>query len=68
MLGSTLDKAKSFRVSASPVVAAVNIRDLPRYDRDMDGGFLRKGSATEGRPSTRSTRPYSRSRRAGGPR
>lgn len=47
-IDSTLDKVKSFRVFASPAVAAVDTHDLPRYDRDMDGGFLRRGRRDRG--------------------
>ncbi|MGH9920510.1 MAG: hypothetical protein ACRD6W_16775 [Nitrososphaerales archaeon] len=47
-LGSTLEEVRSFRVFTSPVVAAVDTHDLPRYDHDLDGGFLRRGKQNRG--------------------
>lgn len=47
-LDSTLDQVKSFGVFASPIIAAIDIHDVPRYDRDLDGGFLRRGKRERG--------------------
>ena len=47
-LDSTLDRVKSFRVFTSPVIAAVDTHDLPRYDANLDGGFLRRGKRDRG--------------------
>jgi hypothetical protein len=47
-LDSTLEQVKSFRVFISPITAAVDTHDLPRYDHDLDGGFLRRGKHDRG--------------------
>ncbi len=47
-LDSTLEQVKSFRVFTSPIVAAIDTHDLPRYDRNLDRGFLRRGKQDRG--------------------
>src|SRR2546426_5889739 len=47
-LDSTLEQVKSFRVFTSPITAAIDTHDLPRYDRDLDRGFLRRGKQDRG--------------------
>lgn len=47
-LESTLYQVKSFRVFNSPIMAAIDTHDIPRYDSDLDGGFLRRGKRERG--------------------
>ncbi|MBI2938744.1 MAG: hypothetical protein HYY22_11135, partial [Thaumarchaeota archaeon] len=47
-LDSTLEQVKSFGVFASPIIAAIDIHDIYRYDHDLDGGFLRRGKRERG--------------------
>lgn len=47
-LDSTLGQVRSFRVFASPVTAAIDTHDIPRYDPDTDRGFLRRGKHQRG--------------------
>ncbi len=47
-LASTLDQIKAFKLFTVPVMAAIDKHDLPRYDRDVDGGFLKRGKRKDG--------------------
>jgi hypothetical protein len=47
-LDATLQQLRSFRVFTGPVTAAIDTHDLPRYDKDLDGGFLRRGKPDRG--------------------
>jgi hypothetical protein len=47
-LASTLDQVKVFKLFAVPVMAAIDKHDLPRYDKDVDKGFLRRGKRKDG--------------------
>src|SRR2546428_13420742 len=55
-LDSTLEQVKSFRVFTSPITAAIDTHDLPRYDRDLDRGFLRRGKQDRGDDQARGLR------------
>jgi hypothetical protein len=47
-LDSTLEEVKSFRVFTTPILGAIDIHDLDRYDHDLDKGFLRRGKRERG--------------------
>jgi hypothetical protein len=47
-LASTLDEVKAFKLFTVPVMAAIDKHDIPRYDPDVDGGFLRRGKRKDG--------------------
>ena len=47
-LDATLGQIKSFRTFTGPVMAAIDTHDIPRYDGDLDGGFLRRGKPDRG--------------------
>ena len=47
-LDSTLEQVKSFRLFNTPVMCAADLHDIPRYDRDSDRGYLRRGKRERG--------------------
>lgn len=47
-LDSTLDHVRSFRLFNAPVMCAIDIHDIPRYDRDSDKGYLRRSKKERG--------------------
>ena len=47
-LASTLDQVKTFKLFVVPVMAAIDKHEIPRHDKDVDKGFLRRGKRKDG--------------------
>ncbi len=47
-LSSTVEQLASFRVFTVPIMAAADIHNIPRYDPNPDGGFLRRTKPERG--------------------
>ena len=47
-LASTVGQVRSFRLFTTPVMCAADLHEIPRYDRDSDGGYLRRSKKERG--------------------